>query len=162
MSTIRIEKPGRQHSVDDFDRGHEALNRYLIRFAWQNQQGNAAITYVGVVDDAVVGFYTLTVGGIAYAEASERLVKGLARYPGPVLILARLAVRLKWQGHGVGAGLLKDAMSRTVNASAIAGIRALVVHAKDDTAKAFYQRFNFVQVNSGPLDLSLLVRDIPR
>ena len=61
----------------------------------------------------------------------DRLTKGLARHPVPIMLLARLAVSSGSQGQGIGAGLLKDAMLRTVQAADIAGIRALVVHAKD-------------------------------
>ena len=98
--------------------------------AWPNQQANAAQTYVGLADDVVIGFYTLVVGEVRCEEAPERLSKGLARHPLPLMLLARLAVQVGWQGRGIGAGLLKDAMRRTVQAADIAGIRALAVHAK--------------------------------
>lgn len=60
------------------------------------------------------------------------------------MLLARLGVSTIWQGRGVGAGLLKDAMRRTMQAADTAGIRALVVHAKDGAASAFYRHFDFV------------------
>jgi predicted N-acetyltransferase YhbS len=108
----------------------------------------------------VVGFYTLVVGQVDYDDAPERLTKGLARHPVAIMLLARLAVAANWQGKGLGAGLLKDAMVRTVQAADIAGIRAFAVHAKDDEAKAFNERFDFVASPSDPYHLFRLMKDI--
>src|SRR5271165_893634 len=107
---FRIEKLRRDHPVDQFSCRSEALDRFLIRYALANQQANASQTYVGLHDNEVIGFYSLVVGQIAYDDAPERLTKGLARHPVPIMLLARLAVSTSWQGKGVGAGLLKDAM----------------------------------------------------
>jgi GNAT superfamily N-acetyltransferase len=93
-------------------------------------------------------------------DAPERVVKGLARHPVPIMLLARLAVDVREQGAGLGKALLKDALLRTVNAADIAGIRALFVHAKDDRAKAFYEHFNFRSSLVDPHHLFLLVKDI--
>jgi GNAT superfamily N-acetyltransferase len=76
------------------------------------------------------------------------------------MLLARLAVATRWQGKGLGAGLLKDAMLRTLQAADIAGIRALAVHAKDDEARAFYQRFDFLPSPTDPYHLFLLLKDV--
>jgi len=156
----RIEKLRRDHPVEDFDCGREPLNRYLARFAWQNQQADAAQTYVGLVGDAVVGYYTLTVGGVTHEEAPARLTKGLARYPVPIMLLARMAVDRRWQGQGVGKALLKNALERTLQAAHIAGIRAFAVHAKDEQARSFYERFDFVPSPTDPLHLFLLLKDV--
>ena len=158
--SLRIEKLTRQHVLDGFDCGHEALNRFLLRFAWPNQQANASQTYVGVDDDVVIGFYTLSVGEVAYEGASERLTKGLARHPVPIMLLARMGVRVGLQGRRIGAGLVKDAMLRTIAAADIAGIRAFVVHAKDDAARAFYAHLGFESFTDLPLTLYRLIKDI--
>ena len=110
MTPLRIEKLQRSHKVDEFDCGREALNRFLARYAFQNQQAGASQTYIALASDAVIGYYTLVVGQVEYAAASERLAKGLARHPVPIMLLARLAVATSWQGKGLGAGLLKDAL----------------------------------------------------
>ena len=128
----RVEKLRADHNVEDFDCGHEELNRYLLRYAWVNQQAGAAQTYVGLVGDSVVGYHALAVGQVSREEAPERLSKGLARHPLPIMLLARLAADERWKGQGVGKALLKDAMRRTLRAADIAGIRALAVHAKDE------------------------------
>jgi GNAT superfamily N-acetyltransferase len=162
MTAFIIEKLARHHGVEDFDCGQAALNRFLIRFALSSQHANASQTYVGLADATIVGFYTLVVGEVAYADAPERLTKGLARHPVPLMLLARLAVGTAWQGKGIDAGLLKDAMRRTVQAADIVGIRALAAHAKDDAARAFYEHFGFVASPTDPLHLFILTKDLRR
>lgn len=157
---LRIEKLQRGHAVESFDCGSEALNRFLIRHALQNEQAGASRTYVALDDTEVAGYYTLVVGQVEHAAAPERLKKGLARHPVPIMLLARLAIATHWQGKGLGAGLLKDAMLRTLKAADIAGIRAFAVHAKDDAARAFYERFDFVASPSDPYHLFRLLKDI--
>jgi len=158
--TLRIEKLYRRHAVDRFDCGQDALNRFLIRYALQNQQAEASQTSVALAEAEVAGYYTLVVGQVEYDGAPERLKKGLARRPVPIMLLARLAVASAWQGKGLGAGLLKDAMLRTLQAAEIAGIRAFAVHAKDDAAKSFYERFGLVASPTDPYHLFRLLKDI--
>jgi GNAT superfamily N-acetyltransferase len=157
---LRIEKLRRVHTVEGFDCGQEALNRFLIRYAFQNQQAGASQTYVALADAEILGYYTLVVGQVEHEGAPERLKRGLARHPVPIMLLARLAIARRWQGKGLGAGLLKDAILRTLEAADIAGIRAFAVHAKDDTAKAFYERFDFIASPSDPYHLFRLLKDI--
>jgi len=159
---LRIEKLRRDHAIDAFDCGREELNRFLIRFAFPNQQAGASQTYIGVSGEEVIGFHTLVVGQVSYADAPERLTKGLARHPVPIMLLARLAVGVAWQGKGVGAGLLKDAMRRTLQAADIAGIRAFAVHAKDDDVRTYYERFGFIASPSDPFHLFVLMKDLRR
>jgi len=155
-----IEKLRRDHAVDDFDCGRAQLNKYLQRFAWQNQQAGASQTYMGVVADAIVGFHTLAAGQVMYDDAPQRLTKGLARHPVPLMLLARLAVDRRGQNQGIGKALLKDAMLRTLQAADIVGIRALSVHAKDEAAKRFYEHFDFVPSPSDPMHLFVLLKDV--
>ena len=157
---LRIEKLGPGHSLDGFDCGREELNRFLMRFALVNQQTGAAQTYVAVSGQEVVGYYSLAVGEVACDDAP--LKQGLARHPVPIMLLARLAVSTAWQGHGLGAGLLKDAMRRTLQAADIAGIRAFAVHAVDEPARRFYEHFGFIPSPTDPLHLFLLIKDLRR
>ncbi len=117
---------------------------------------------MGLSGNLAFGFYTLVVGEVTYDDAPDRLAKGLARHPIPIMLLARLAVSRDWQGRGLGAGLLKDAMRRTLQAADIAGIRAFAVHAKDDKAGAFYRHFDFLPSPTDPLHLFLLMKDLKR
>ncbi len=157
---MKVEKLARAHNLDLFDCGSEPLNRFLIRYALANQKAGASQTYV-VVDATIVGgYFTLVVGEVAFDQAAIRLKKGLARHPVPVMVLARLAVALGQQGKGIGAGLLKDAMLRTLAAADIAGIRAFVVHAKDANARAFYERYDFTASPTDPFHLFVLLKDM--
>lgn len=158
--TRSIEKLRREHALDTFDCGQPDLNNWLLKHALQNQGANAAQTYVGLVDGAVVGYYSLAVGQVEHADASERLKKGLARHPVPIMLLARLAVHRDWQRKGVGRALLRDAVLRTLQAAHIAGIRALAVHAKDEQARLYYEQFDFAPSLSDPLHLFILLKDL--
>ena len=147
-------------TVDSFDCGQPALNQFLQRFALVNQKSNSAQTYVSCCSDAVVGFYSLAVGSVDPAAAAPRVIKGVAQHPVPVMILARLAVDLQHQGVGLGKALLKDSLMRTAQAADIAGIRSLLVHAKDDSARQWYLNWEFEPSPSDPFHLFLLLKDI--
>jgi GNAT superfamily N-acetyltransferase len=159
----RVEKLRPEHPIEGFDCGREELNRYLLRFAWANQQAGAAQTYIGLAGNTVAGYHTLAVSQVSREEAPERLSSsprgGLARHPVPIMLLARLAVDRRWQGQGVGKALLNDAMRRTLQAAEIAGIRALAVHAKDEEARRFYQKFDFIPSPTDPMHLFVLLKD---
>lgn len=160
MNSFRIEKLARHHALDGFDCGEESLNRFLLRFAFPNQQASASQTYLGLAGETLAGFYTLVVGEVARESAPDRVSKGLARHPVPIMLLARMGVSTTFQGQGVGRGLLKDAIHRTLAAADIAGIRAFAVHAKDEKARAFYERFDFIASPTDPLHLFVLIKDL--
>ncbi|MEW5964493.1 MAG: GNAT family N-acetyltransferase [Pseudomonadota bacterium] len=132
----------------------------MRQFALINQKAGSSQTYVALIGAAVVGYYCLTVGNVLYDGAPGRLVKGLPRHPVPVVLLARLAIHKQWQGRRIGQGLLLDAIRRTLQAADIAGVRALLVHAKDDKARAFYEHFGFEPFTTEPLNLYRLITDI--
>jgi predicted N-acetyltransferase YhbS len=158
--SLRIEKLSRLHAVESFDCGSEPLNRFLTRFALTNQQAGSSQTYLALDKDRIVGFYTLVFAQVAHEDAPLRVTKGLAHHPVPVMLIARLAVGVDYQGKGLGSGLLKDAMIRTIQAADIAGIRAIVVHAKDDAARSFYERFDFIPSPVDPYHLFMLLKDV--
>ena len=147
-------------AVDSFDCGQGALNQFLQRFALVNQKSNSAQTYVSCHSGVVVGFYSLAVGSVERSNASPRITRGIAQHPVPLMILARLAVDLAHQGAGLGKALLKDALLRTAQAGEIAGIRALLVHAKDESARQWYLSWEFEPSPSDQFHLFLLMKDI--
>src|SRR6516225_367955 len=158
----QIIKLHRSHVLDRFDCGVVSLNNFLKRYALTNQGSGGAQTYVAIVVDVVVGYYSLATGEVAHEAAPPRVAKGMARHPIPVMLLGRLATDITWQGRGLGAALLADAMRRTLQAADIAGIRALVVHAKDEKARRFYEHFDFDVSPKDPLHLSILIKEIRR
>lgn len=159
---MEIEKLAPRHDFAKFDCGNEALNSFLHRFALANQRGNASQTYLALDENRVIGFHTLVVGEVQHGAAPERMTKGLSRHPVPVMILARLAISVDRQGQGLGKWLLKDAILRTLQAAEIAGIRALIVHAKDGAARVYYRSFGFADGLTNPLHLYLLTKELKR
>lgn len=155
-----VRKLAASDRVEAFDCGQAALNQFLQRYALVNQKAGGALTYVCCRDDVVVGFYSLAVGSVDPQAAPARVTKGLARHPVPVMILARLAVDRGHQGRGLGRALLKDALLRTAQAADIAGIRCLLVHAKDDAARRWYQSWDFESSPSDPHHLVLMLKDL--
>jgi ribosomal protein S18 acetylase RimI-like enzyme len=149
------------HRAAAFDCGDDALNSYLRRFALANHQAGYARTFVSCdSSDSVFGYYTLTASQVLHGYASERLAKGAARHPIPVALLARLAVDKSAQGRHLGRSLLLDAIRRVLNAAESLGIRALLVHAKNDRAANFYRRqAGFEPLPGDPLALHLLLKD---
>ncbi|MGP9821209.1 GNAT family N-acetyltransferase [Salinarimonas sp. NSM] len=156
-----IEPLGAQHDVDTFVCGREALDRFLKRFALTNQKAGSTRTFVLCRGARrVIGYYSLTVGSVDPDLVPPRVAKGLARHPVPVALLARLAVDATEQRGGVGSELLQDALLRTLTVAEHAGIRALLVHAKDDAARAWYARYDFEPSPSDPFHLFILLKDI--
>jgi GNAT superfamily N-acetyltransferase len=155
-----IRKLNAADEVKDFDCGQPALNQFLQRYALLNQRAQSAQTYVCCQAGQVVGFYSLAVGSVDPGEAPTRVTKGLARHPVPVMILARLGVDQCCQDQGLGRALLKDALIRTAQAADIAGLRCLLVHAKDASARRWYERWNFEPSPSDRHHLFLLIKDL--
>jgi GNAT superfamily N-acetyltransferase len=158
--SLRIEKLDRAHVVDRFTCGQPELDRFLVRHALSAQQSNSSQTYVALAAQEVIGFYTIVAGEVHHANAPERVVKGMPRHPIPLLVLARLAVHASAQGRGIGAGLLLDALGRTLQVADVVGIRALAVHAKNDQAAAFYRHFGFAPSPTDPRHLFMIIKDI--
>lgn len=155
-----VGKLGAADAVDAFDCGHPALNQFLQRYALVNQKANSAQTYVCCINGEVVGFYSLTVGSVDPVSAPSRVMKGLARHPVPVMVLARLAVDQAHQRKGLGQALLKDALLRTAQAADIAGVRALVVHAKNEAARQWYESWEFEPSPTDSFHLFLMLKDM--
>lgn len=145
-----------------FDSGAPELDEWLEKYSWQNQRANNSTTYVTVLERRVVGYYAIAVAGVARESAPSLVAKNAPSHI-PCLLLARLAVDRKMQGSGLGAGLLGDVLRRTVGLAESVGIRALLVHARDDAARQFYvAQAEFCESPSDPLHLMLPVKDIIR
>lgn len=149
-----------EHEVSGFGCGKPPLNQYLKKYARVNQANEISRTYVATRGLRVVGYYTLTFGSVSHDEATAKIKAELPQYPIPIILLARLAVDQKEAGKGLGKGLLKDALLRTVQAADIAGLRAMLTHAKDEEAKQFYLKFGFEESPIQPLTLMLSIKDI--
>lgn len=150
------------HLLEGFDCSKPALNHWLLHHARQAQGSGSARTFVVCDGDRVAGYFGLTVGQIDTLEAPERVRRGMGQYPIPVVILARLAVDISYQGQGLGFGMLQDALRRTLKIAEQAGIRALLTHPIDAEAEAFYRRFGFESTPEQHRQLILLLKDARR
>ncbi len=149
------------HDLSDFNCEVAVLNEWLKKQALRNQDTGASRTFVVcTAARRVVGFYALATGSVQRSEAPGRIRRRMPE-PLPVMVLARLAVDIAWQQKGVGSGLLKDAVLRTVIVSRQAGIRALVVHAISEEAKRFYLGHGFVESPLNAATLMLGLEDWP-
>lgn len=141
-----------EHELNDFDCGNNSLNNWLKTRALENQN-RFSTTRVVCVAKTVIAYYTLVYGSVNREEMA-RSYKQNAPMRIPVMILGRLAVDLKWQDKSIGKHLLKEALLKTIEASSIAAVRGLLVHAIDDRAKTYYQRYGFLE---SKIDLTLFL-----
>jgi GNAT superfamily N-acetyltransferase len=146
------------HQIDAFKCGETSLDEWLKRRALLNQTNGASRTFV-VVDEnhTVMGYYALAAGAVHHQDAPRSIRQNMPD-PLPVMVLARLAVDLRAQGMQLGAGLLRDAVERSLAVAQNAGVRALLVHALHERAKQFYLYFGFQASPVHPLTLMLRLK----
>jgi GNAT superfamily N-acetyltransferase len=163
------EKLNSIHQIEDFDSGIEPLDSWLKRRALGNEAEGASRTYVVCVGDIVLGYYCLSSGAFANNVATGKVRASRGTRPArnmpdpiPVMIIGRLAVDRHWQGKGIGRGLLRDAVLRTLKAAEIVGIRAILVHAISAEAKQFYEQYRFTASSLEPLTLMVKVSDVAK
>src|SRR5262245_8471230 len=149
------------HNVSALDCGIPSLDDWLKRRALTNQGSGASRTYVVCRGQAVVGYHALAAGSIEHSEAPGRLKRNMP-VPIPMMVLARLAVDRSVQGQGLGAGLLRDAVLRVMQAADVVGIRGMLVDAIDGTARAFYERHGFRRSATFPLKLMITLAEAQR
>lgn len=164
MAYSRPEPLEERHALEGFECGERALDEWLARHAPPSQAAGSARVFVTTEDGTqVVGYYALTAAQVEHSDATERLTRGQpASRPIPVILLARFAVDTRHQGKGVGRCLLRDAMLRCLQAADAIGVRAMLVHAKGDRARAWYETQGFEPSPSDPLHLVMLLKDLRR
>ncbi len=146
-----------EHALDDFTCGVAGLDEWLKRRAYPNQVSGASRTYVVAEGRTVVGYYCLASGALALNDSPGSVRRNMPD-PVPVVVLGRLAINKIWQGKGLGAALLQDAVLRTIQAGGILGIRGLLVHAISDEAKTFYEHHGFTASPTQPMTLILSLK----
>jgi len=156
----RVEALGTHHDRSSFTSGAEALDRYFWTQAGQEARKKVAAPFVLVLaDGSIAGFYTLSATAIRLPELPNAVARKLPRYPLiPATLLGRLAVDRRQQGKGYGRFLLADALYRAVR-SEIASF-AVIVDAKDEAARRFYERESFQPFPDQPLKLFRAMADL--
>lgn len=150
-----------EHDLTGFDCAVADLDSWLQRRALRNEASGASRTYVISAAGRVVGYYALANGAILQQEATGRTRRNMPE-PIPVMVIGRLAVDVAYQGRGLGSALLRDALLRTLNAAAIVGIRAVLVHAISEDAKRFYERAGFSASPVDPMTLMITLADVEK
>ena len=167
MTNLCIEPLGKEHDKQGFDCGIDELNTYLARYSFQNQKSNIGRTFVAVNPDCtsdhkkqVIGYYTLSSGQINVEMLPSQLSH--PRYPVSIVRIARLAISNEHKGKGLGGTLLYDALNKIISISQIVGIYAVVVDAKDQSAKSFYEHFGFESTVGYEMTLILPMKTISK
>lgn len=159
MSGYGAPRPIREgDDVAAFDSGAPSLDDYLRTRALVNHLAGASRCFVTCRDGRVVGFYALASASVERSAAPGRVRRNMPD-PVPVILLSRLAIDSKERGRGLGKHLLRDAITRSVQAADLIGVRAMLVHALHDEARSFYRHFEFEPSPTDPLHLLLLIKD---
>jgi GNAT superfamily N-acetyltransferase len=158
---FRVERLSDAHDQSVFSCGNDALDRYLREQAGQDQRRHLSTTFVliDIANGELVGFYSLAASAVNPGSLPGAIAKRLPRRPLPVTLLGRLAVDLRYRGRKLGSRLLADALIRAELGSRDIGVMAVIVDAKDDTARAFYERHGFRQFVDEPLRLFIPIAD---
>lgn len=144
-----------EHRLEDFRCSEEpSLEAWLKERARKNEASSASRTYVVAARNAVVGYYCLSAGAVSHDVAASSVRRNMPD-PIPVIVLGRLAVHSAWAGHGIGAGLLKDAVLRSIAIAETLGVRAILCHALSARAKSFYVKYGFIDSPVDPMTLML-------
>jgi predicted N-acetyltransferase YhbS len=149
------------HELDVFESGVATLDEWLKRRARRNEADGASRTFVLCTGRRVVGYYSLAAGSVLHTAATGKVRRNMPD-PVPALLLARLAVDRAWHGKGLGADLLSDAISRAIGAAETIGVRAILVHAISDGAKAFYEKHGFRSSPIEPMSLMVTIDEARR
>ena len=159
---LQVSELSGRHDRVSFDCGKPELNNYLQQIAGQHVKKSLARVYVTCEEDApsrIVAFYSLNICEIKSEELPDQFRK---KFPGriPAVRLGRLTVDVAYQGQGVGELMLLHAMWNVSQVDAIIGAVALFVDAKDEDAKRFYVKHEFIELPDRPLNLFLPIARI--
>lgn len=145
---MQVERLGEEHDLTGFSCGNKSLDDWLRVHALENQRRNLSRTFV-LIDDGgvVVGYYALSMGGVAKDDLPRTLGRGLPGYQIGMVLLARLAIAARRQEEGLGRDLLVDAIVHAAAAGQHAAARSIAVDPIDETARRFYGRFGFRNID---------------
>lgn len=171
MSRYRPPAPlAEHHQLAGFRCRSQEQSAWLVDLARQAHGSGTTRVFVLTEDDQendqsdVVAYYAWCIASVTLHALPDRLRRGAGRYPQPVALLARLGVDERHEGHGLGAALLVNVITRAASLSDAIGCRGLLVHAASEEARAFYEHLipEFDRSPTDPLHLLLLLKDIRR
>ena len=146
FSAFNAELPRR-----DFDCGNPDITRWFREHAGQQERSDNVRTTLGLAtfDSRIATFYSLVAHRIELDELARSTVYSARRYPIPAILIAQLAVDVKYQGQRLGALTLGHALATLADTSHAVGFEAVVVDAIDDTAQTFYAKYGFTELVDG-------------
>lgn len=149
--------------VREFKSAEESLNAWLRDRALSNERAGNTRTFVSVDLDTglIAGYYCMCASALVHEDANAALKKNSPN-PIPVILIGRLAVDTRFSGMGLGRSLLQDALSKAVTAARIVGSRAVIVHALNEPAARFYEKYGFRMVPHGERVMYTLMADIEK
>jgi GNAT superfamily N-acetyltransferase len=147
------------HVLDPFECGEPSLDAWLKKRALKNQAADASRCFVICDGRVVIGYYTLSAGGISHEAAPKKMRRNMPD-PLPALLLGRLAIDRHHQNRGLGRALLRDAMLRAVHFATDAGVFAILLHALSEKAKQFYLSQGFVVSPLSPMTLMMTLATV--
>ena len=153
--------------VENFDCGDDALNNYLKRHAWTNQQKiSIGVSYVAADENAplfVLGYFTLAMASVPRDAFPKKCVRGLPPYDLPLILLARLAVDQRFGGRGIGHALTSEALRISLPVADEVGCRCIIADAYRNRVN-WYARYGFIPIEgtaqSGPQRMFLDIRTV--
>ena len=153
--------------VENFDCGDDALNNYLKRHAWTNQEKSSiGVSYVALDEDApraVLGYFTVAMASVPRNAFPKKYVRGLPPYDLPLILLARLAVDRRFTGRGLGHALISEALRISLRVAEEVGCRCIITDAYRDRI-SWYTQYGFVPIegnaSTGPQRMFLDVRTV--
>jgi GNAT superfamily N-acetyltransferase len=156
-----VEKLCSQHQTHHFKCGKNSLDLFIRKYALINQRADSSQTYVVHQGGMVTGYYSLSFSSVRREEAPLAIQAEMpGNYPIPVMLFARFAVHREFQGQGLGEALLRDAFLRTIAASEIGGLAAILVDAIDEKVVAYYTRYGFIEYPVGDRKLMIPMKDV--
>jgi GNAT superfamily N-acetyltransferase len=149
---IVIRRLEEHDEVENFDCSDDALNNYLKRHAWTNQQKSSiGVSYAALDEDAprtVLGYFTLAMSSVPRDAFPKKYVRGLPPYDLPLILLARLAVDRRFAGRGLGHALISEALRICLRVAEEVGCRSIITDAYRDRV-SWYARYGFVPIEGG-------------
>jgi GNAT superfamily N-acetyltransferase len=156
-----VEKLAAHHLVTEFKCGKNSLDLFIRKYALVNQRADSSQTYIVHHEDVVMGYYSLVFGAVKQEDAAVSIREAMpGNYPVPVMLFARFAVDRNLQGRGIGTSLLKDAFLRTVEASEIGGLAAILVDVIDDNMVTFYRNYGFSDCPGAERRLMISIKEV--
>lgn len=155
----------KQHDIREFECGIEQLDIYLKERAGQEVKKNVTVTYIlhEKHSPRVLGYYTLSSCSIELRDLAENIARKLPKYETlPVALVGRLAVDRRYRSKRIGESMLLDALDRSYRISKAMGLFAVIVDAKSESARSFYQRYGFVTTEQRPFRLYLPMKAIEK